>query len=103
MDDVIVNRVGASEICCFRYADKFLRSILIVTSLKTVSFVFIALGMPYSTQLLGCVCVYSECVSILLRWVLELFTFVKGLAVSIRRAMRGHFFWVLCSRILLGA
>lgn len=23
--------------------------------------------------------------------------------MSIRRAMRGHFFWVLCSRMLLGA
>jgi len=59
MDDVIVTRVGASEICCFRNADKFLRRVLIFTSLKIVFFLFIALGMPYSTQLFGCVCILS--------------------------------------------
>jgi hypothetical protein len=48
-------------------------------------------------------CVYSECVSIWLRWVLELFTFCERLGSEYQTGDGGHFFWVLCSRMLLGA
>jgi hypothetical protein len=79
MDGVIVNRVGALEICCFRNADKFLRRLLIVTSLKTVSFVVIG-HRPGNATFHTAVgfCVYSECVDGLLRWLLKLFIFCEA-------------------------
>jgi hypothetical protein len=98
-----VTEWGAPEICCFRNADKFLRRFLIVTALKTVSFVFIALWECHILHSCWVVCVYSEFVSILLRWVLELFTFCERLGSEYQAGNGGHFFWELRSRMSLGA
>jgi hypothetical protein len=76
-----------------------LRRIVIVTSLKTVSFVVIDLGMPHSTQLLSCVYILN--VLVVGCW--NCLLFVKRLGSEYQTGDGGHFFWVLCSGMLLCA